>query len=696
VRPVKKKPVIYGFFFFSLLLLFLPGIKEARLTSEAKGPAADEVAAVVDLYYQGELDAAIAGYSRLLDRYLSSAELRLDLIRLLREKGDMSGALQHLGTLVETYPEETAYRLELTITAYLAGEPGLALENAVLLPETAETCYWQGLILKDLGRAPAAIGSLEKSLVLQSYQPTAHYFLGELYSACGDFEKARDHFLQALKQEPNMTAAFYPLAATYAELAEYASAYNMLRRAETSLPWNQAIKKAREDFEAAHPLLVEKDRREEQQRLETTVLPEVEPAAGREKIPEVRIGLAEKIQEIYVKTGAGFSLTESGAHPRNKAKAAGPPQTVLVFRRVANGIEVRKADDGSLFYKSKGNHPLVLAYENPGATTALFNLNYGEGYYWAGREDRIYRGQMEFLPRPDGLTVVNRLNIEEYLYSVVPAEMPCTWPPAALEAQAVAARTYTITNLGRYESRGFDLLSSVLSAYYPGVKSEDPATRAAVDATRGQILTCNGKPITAVYSANSAGFTESSQVIWNFDHSYLRAVPDKELPPEITVYMTPVVLARWLKERPLTHSSNPAYSSRAAYRWQLWVPRRELEERLARAGAKEIGEILSVTTAGRGPSGRVKEVRIQGTKGEHRIIGDVIRSRLGGLRSNLFVVEPKLGPDGLPEYFIFTGGGWGHGVGMCQSGAAGMAAAGYSCEEILDHYYPGAVLTERY
>ena len=307
----------------------------------------------------------------------------------------------------------------------------------------------------------------------------------------------------------------------------------------------------------------------------------------------------------------------------------------------------------------------------------------------------MYRGQMEFLPRPDGLTVVARLNIEEYLYSVVPAEMPCTWPPAALEAQAVAARTYTITNLGRYESRG---LTCCPRSSPPIIRdqSEDASTRAAVDATRGLILTYNDWPVTAVYSANSAGFTESSREVWNFDHSYLRPVPDKELPPEISAYMTPEVLARWLKERPLTKSSNPAYSARAAYRWQLWVPRRELEERLARAGAKEIGEILSVTTAGRGPSGRVKEVRIQGTKGEHRIIGDVIRSRLGGLRSNLFVVEPKLGPDGLPEYFIFTGGGWGHGVGMCQSGAAGMAAAGYSCEEILDHYYPGAVLTERY
>lgn len=683
-----KKPIFFGFLVFILAFFLFPGSRELKLTGKENSPHADELDAAVSLYYQGDLEAGIAEYRKLLNRYPSCAQIRLDLIRLLREKGEMDKALKHLTTMVEKYPEETDYRLELTITAYLAGELELALENTGLLPETAETYYWRGLIYKELGQETAAIEDLEKSLALQSYQPGAHYFLGHLYFARSDFQKARDYFLQALKQEPNMTAVFYPLAAAYLQLERYNLAHNLLQRAETSLPWNQAIKKERGNLEAAYPQLVEKDRREEKHRLETMVLPEVEPAAEREGVPEVRIGLAEKIREIYVKTGAHFYLSGSGR------KISGPPHTVLIFRRVNDGIEIRKAADGSLFFKTQTNSPLVLSYENSGATTALFNLNFGEGYYWAGREDRMYRGQMEFLPRTDGLTIVNRLNIEEYLYSVVPAEMPCTWPPSALEAQAVAARTYTIANLGRYKTRGFDLLASVLSAYYPGIRSEDPSTRAAVDATRGLILTCNDRPATAVYSANSAGFTESSREVWDFDHSYLQAVPDKELPPEITAYMTPAQLADWLSERPLTYSSNPAYSARAAYRWQLWISRRELEERLGLGN--KLGEIVSLTTAGRGPSGRVKEIRVKGTAGEQIIRGDLIRSRLGGLRSNLFVVEPKMGPDGLPESFIFTGGGWGHGVGLCQSGAAGMGAAGYSCREILDHYYPGAVLTERY
>jgi SpoIID/LytB domain protein len=85
-------------------------------------------------------------------------------------------------------------------------------------------------------------------------------------------------------------------------------------------------------------------------------------------------------------------------------------------------------------------------------------------------------------------------------------------------------------------------------------------------------------------------------------------------------------------------------------------------------------------------------VRLVGTTGELTVRWDAIRWRLGGLRSNLFVVEPQLGAEGLPEYFLFTGAGWGHGVGLCQSGAAGLAAVGWSAEEILRHYYGQAAL----
>jgi SpoIID/LytB domain protein len=109
-----------------------------------------------------------------------------------------------------------------------------------------------------------------------------------------------------------------------------------------------------------------------------------------------------------------------------------------------------------------------------------------------------------------------------------------------------------------------------------------------------------------------------------------------------------------------------------------------------------LGTITSIAIAGRSPSGVVSKVLIKGTAGEYMLSSDAIRSKLGGLRSNMFIIEPKLDSDGQPESFIFYGGGWGHGVGLCQSGAAGMAAGGYKSAEILSHYYPGTELTVLY
>jgi SpoIID/LytB domain protein len=344
---------------------------------------------------------------------------------------------------------------------------------------------------------------------------------------------------------------------------------------------------------------------------------------------------------------------------------------------------------GQVLLQSAGT--LRLSYVDPADTTILFDLQYGQGSFWAGNEDRLYRGAIELDPRAEGLTVVNLLSVEEYLYSVLPSEMPSHWPQACLQAQAVAARSYTLANLGRFASRGFDLLGSVASAAYRGLGAETPAVRAAVDATRGLVLTEGGKPLSAFYSANCGGHTDTTLVAWGFP-SALPAVPDPLQGPR-PFPLDPEGLARWLSDRPAAYCAHPEYSAFSANRWQLWVSRQEIERRLANP---ELGSVLGIAAGGRGQSGRAAEARIRGTTGELTVRRDALRWVLGGLRSNLFVVEPKLGPDGLPEYFLFTGGGWGHGVGLCQSGAAGMAAAGFSAAEILAHYYGGAPLQRVY
>ncbi len=122
------------------------------------------------------------------------------------------------------------------------------------------------------------------------------------------------------------------------------------------------------------------------------------------------------------------------------------------------------------------------------------------------------------------------------------------------------------------------------------------------------------------------------------------------------------------------------------------MPADEIEARMQYS----VGDIKSITTRGRGKSGRVEKILIKGTKGDKIIRGDKIRKSLGGLRSSLFIMMPKMNKEGMPEYFIFAGAGWGHGVGMCQTGCAGMAHEGFGYQEILSHYYPAAELEAMY
>jgi len=163
--------------------------------------------------------------------------------------------------------------------------------------------------------------------------------------------------------------------------------------------------------------------------------------------------------------------------------------------------------------------------------------------------------------------------------------------------------------------------------------------------------------------------------------------------PERTQPEAPEQLMRWLESSPASYSNIEGLYSRSAYRWSIWVHKDDILNRNSNAG---LGTVTAVTPLARGTSGRVEAVLITGTDGAAVVRRDAIRRALGGLRSNLFMVEPKLGADGLPEYFIFTGAGWGHGVGMCQTGAAGMASDGHTAQDILHHYYPKAELTQNY
>lgn len=657
-------------------------------------------------WYEGDRDRALAILESLLDREDSTdTDAGFSLLVLLREAGEMQRAVQIAAELQEELPAE------LVMTRLLAGNsvPPDSGEGA-----EARELFWRAADAYLQGSAPRADRLLERVLAKEQHFPYAHLFRGLIARDRGDWDGAVEHLTRTLRQDSNITLAFRPLAEARYARGETREAWDLIVRATLALPWDEDVRTLRTAWEETQPDLVAA-RAAEVERRRIIAEPPVVAVTPREReaIPRVRVGLAEELSSVYLKAGGPFwivtvpdDLTYRTAADRLETLreilekdpiARGERGMVLSVHFDRDSGEVRVEHDSTIL--ARADQPLRLVYEEPSDTTIVFDLAFGHGQFSAGREDRSYRGDMEFLPGPvaetmNGFTLVNEVNVEEYLYSVVPSEMPASWPEAALEAQAVAARSYTLHRRTRFHARGFDLQSSVASAYYRGVTGEHPRTTRAVENTRGLVLADGRGTLDAVYSANSAGYTEASESVWGFATS-LVGVADPHL-PELEEKRSPAEVYRWILDRPESYSGHPDFASAAAYRWSLLVAREDIERRLASAGSP-VGTVLRVLPGRRGATGRVESVRILGTEGEARVNRDAIRSRLGGLRSNLFVVAPRLAPEEsdtgtgaerVPEYFYFEGAGWGHGVGMCQTGAAGMAAAGRAAGEILAHYYP--------
>ena len=273
---------------------------------------------------------------------------------------------------------------------------------------------------------------------------------------------------------------------------------------------------------------------------------------------------------------------------------------------------------------------------------------------------RSYRGVIELRRTEAGLTVVNELEVEAYLYGVLKLEINPAWPEEAVKAQAVAARTLALASLGRFSREGYDVRDNTDSQVYGGVTFEDPRATAAVDATRGLALLHSGAPIFAAYHADSGGRTEASEHVWGRAYPYLRSVDDP-------------------------------YTAGSPYeRWTRSLPLSQLEAALRRGGVA-IRELRGLEVAETSPSGRALTVRLAGADGVVELTGHRLRTLVGPdvIRSTLFQVRVR---EGMAE---FEGRGWGHGVGLSQWGARGMALRGWDFVRILQHYYTGVQVTSR-
>lgn len=339
----------------------------------------------------------------------------------------------------------------------------------------------------------------------------------------------------------------------------------------------------------------------------------------------------------------------------------------------------------------------------------------GAGQVTVNLGKRCYRGRIE-IGRYGGSSLVSAVNvvpIEEYLYGVVPCEMPASWSMEALKAQAVCARSFAMVKAGFHSmtdtGRGYQLVDTEQSQVYGGAGYEKDASTRAVNATRGETLCYGNRTVCSYYFSASGGYTEDSGDVWNFTLPYLRAVPD--------VYET----------------------NSGGKLWSVSLKKEELEALLERNG-KSVGSIYRITPAVTTQSGRVMVLKITGTKGSVELSTSFIRNSLNFSSTKFKVVLPGdtpdtvtvlgaqgkettrlrdctvlsadksvragegasqlvvLSADNLTNFpieapkenaFLFAGLGYGHGVGMSQAGARGMAEKGFTYKQILEHYFTG-------
>lgn len=379
----------------------------------------------------------------------------------------------------------------------------------------------------------------------------------------------------------------------------------------------------------------------------------------------VRIALATSAGEARLSaTGSWAIYNRNSANLVTRGKVG---DSVKVELRGGRLVAVR--DDGSVTPRFSG--PFIVRSTTPGALLGF-----------AGKR---YRGEMMVLPTDTGMLVINRLAVESYLRGVVPLEIGDrkAGEEAAVQAQAVAARSYSYVHMGEAQGRAFDMYATVQDQVYGGADAEKPMSDEAIVATKDMVLRFAGRIINTPYHSTCGGSTAAVEEVWWREPSqpYLRPVSDR-IPGTDKFYCDPSPRFRWtttferdelkatLEKYLLQYSSGPSGS---------------------------IGTVTGVRVEGRTPSDRVSAVTFQTTRGNYLVRGNdtrfVLRSPTGTiLNSTYFTAETTSGPGGEVAALTLRGGGYGHGIGMCQWGAIGRARAGQDYRTILTTYYPGTTV----
>ena len=406
------------------------------------------------------------------------------------------------------------------------------------------------------------------------------------------------------------------------------------------------------------------------------------------------------------------------------------------------GDQVVTFNEGGILWNGNLYRELTFTPQEESNSFSLYDVTIGSNFHWERQETQIFMGTLRFVVHEDKITAINQLSVEDYLTSVISSEMSATSSLELLKAHAVVSRSWLFAQIekrkalkdtggdffsftktkeeyirwyDREDHTIFDVCADDHCQRYQGITKASNATVAeAVRATRGQLLMHGNKVCDARFSKCCGGATEEFEYCWEEKHyPYLTAVRDAEEEehrelPDLTQEKE---AQYWIRKAPHsfcdTHDAkilsqilnNYDQETTDFYRWHIRYSQEELAEIIRNNTKTDYGDIIDLIPVERGKSGRICKLKIVGTL-KTLTIGKELEIRrtlsTSHLFSSAFIVDKGELVDGIPQWFFISGAGWGHGVGLCQIGAAVMGEKGYKYDEILLHYYKGAEIRRFY
>ena len=404
------------------------------------------------------------------------------------------------------------------------------------------------------------------------------------------------------------------------------------------------------------------------------------------------------------------------------------------------GKQTVSFSENGVVWNGKTYRQLEFLPQSDEASFSLYDVTIGVNFHWERKETQTFLGKLKFIVNGNSVCAVNELPVERYLESVISSEMSATSSLELLKAHAVISRSWllvqmqnrrkgeTTAHVAASEIQGngelirwydredhtlFDVCADDHCQRYQGITKETSAHVAeAIRQTAGQVLTDEDEICDARFSKCCGGETEEFQYCWeNLRKPYLVALRDA--PQQEALDLTVEANAdRWIRSSPEsfcnTHDAkvlsqvlnNYDQETSDFYRWRVEYTQQQVQQLLTEKLGIDFGAVVDLIPMERGTSGRLSKLRIVGEK-LTLVIGKELEIRRALSKSHLyssaFVVDTfDRNEQGIPKRFALIGAGWGHGVGLCQIGAAVMGERGYSYKEILLHYYPGAIIKQIY